>query len=114
MSTLSAYLSTSGRPEEDYQKVDGSCQWINQRKQFQEWADPNSSSPREDVPGNEGKNKNPSVLWLRANPGTGKTYLPSYVISELQNLQLECAYYYFHEGSKTSRTLGDFLRSLAY
>ena len=36
------------------------------------------------------------------------------MITKFQDQQLECAYYYFHEGNRASRTLGDLLRSLAY
>ena len=58
--------------------------------------------------------RNPSIIWLHANPGTGKTVLAAHVISELQEFQVECAYYYFHIGNKTARTLADLLRSIAY
>jgi hypothetical protein len=36
------------------------------------------------------------------------------VVSELQEFQVECAYYYFHIGNKTARTLADLFRSIAY
>lgn len=57
---------------------------------------------------------NPSIIWVRADPGTGKTVLASHVISRLQELKLECAHYYFHVGNKAASSLSDFLRSMAF
>lgn len=102
----------SNRPDEHYPKVDGSCQWLDDRDDFQEWRD-GVSDTMSGQP-SEPQTKNPSIIWVHANPGTGKTVLASHVISELQQFQVECAYYYFHTGSKTARTLADFLRSIAY
>lgn len=56
----------------------------------------------------------PSIVWVHADPGTGKTVLASHVVSKLQELKLECAHYYFHVGSKAASSLGDCLRSLAF
>lgn len=58
--------------------------------------------------------ENLSIYWIRANPGTGKTVLASHVISQLQELQLECAYHYFHVGDEVSRSLGSLLRSISH
>ena len=57
---------------------------------------------------------NPSILWVHADPGTGKTVLAAHVVSKLQELKLECAHYYFHVGSKAASSLGDFLRTMAF
>lgn len=102
----------SDRPDEHHQKVDGSCQWIDDREDFQEWRDGADSWLVEQAV--EVRNKNPSIIWVHANPGTGKTVLAAHVIAELQGFQVECAYYYFHIGNKTARTLADLLRSIAY
>ncbi|SPO04700.1 uncharacterized protein DNG_07385 [Cephalotrichum gorgonifer] len=114
MDLLIAYLGISDRPEEDYPKVEGSCQWIDGREEFEEWRDSANSLPYDHFDDGVTADNNISILWVRADPGTGKTHLASYVISELQDFQLECAYYYFHDGNKTSGTLGGLLRSLAY
>jgi hypothetical protein len=58
--------------------------------------------------------KDLSIYWVHANPGTGKTVLASHVVSLLQECRLECAYYFFHAGDKDSRSLGTFLRSIAF
>ncbi|KAK7997445.1 hypothetical protein PG989_005485 [Apiospora arundinis] len=112
MSALKSYLSISDRPDEVFQKTDGSCQWIDERDEFQSWRDCTNELPDERNPDDQAKN--PSIIWLHAKPGTGKTILASHVASELRDHQLECAQYYFHAGSKVSRSLSDCLRSIAY
>lgn len=44
----------------------------------------------------EEKKNRPPIVWVYARLGTGKTVLASHVISELQELNYECAYHYFH------------------
>ena len=109
---LKSFLAIADRPDEQHQKVDGSCRWIDDRDDFQDWRD----NTKDVLPtkGTEPACKNPFIIWVHANPGTGKTFLAAHVIAELQRFKAECAYYYFHIGAKTSRSLGDFLRSIAY
>ncbi|KAF7561983.1 hypothetical protein G7046_g2154 [Stylonectria norvegica] len=114
MKTLKAYLGISDRPDEQYQSVEGSCQWIDARDDFQDWRDSAVGLLTADTGEAEGDQHNVSLYWIHANPGAGKTHLASHVISDLQEFKLECAYYYFHVGNKTSQSLGDFLRSIAY
>ncbi|KAI1455463.1 NACHT and WD domain protein [Annulohypoxylon moriforme] len=112
MKILKSYLGISDRPDDHFPPIDGSCQWIDSRDDFQDWRDP----PDEFFPGQsiEMGTRRPSIFWVYANPGTGKTYLAAHVVSQLRQFQLECAYYYFHIGNKSSQSLGDFLRSIAY
>ncbi|KAJ9160996.1 GPI inositol-deacylase [Coniochaeta hoffmannii] len=112
LKVLKSFLKVLDRPDEHYQKVDGSCQWLDDREDFQEWRDGVHDMLVAQPP--ETQARNPSIIWLHANPGTGKTVLAAHVISELQEFQVECAYYYFHIGNKTARTLADLLRSIAY
>lgn len=113
LKSLKSYLGISDKPDEHHQKVDGSCQWIDARDDFQDWRDcAEDFLAHEDVETESSRNL--SVFWVYSNPGTGKTVLASHVISQLQQFQLECASYYFHIGDKTSRSLGAFLRSIAY
>ena len=111
MKVLQSFLGISDHPDEHYDRVEGSCQWIDARDDFQEWRDPAGELVRDEIPAPE---KNPSIFWVAANPGTGKTYLAAHVIDELDQFQLECSYYFFHIGNKSSRSLGNFLRSIAY
>ena len=111
MSALQSFLDISDRPNEHYSRVEGSCQWLDARDDFQDWRDPAGELIRNGISAPE---KNPSIFWLTANPGTGKTYLAAHVIDELGQFQLECSYYFFHIGNKSLRSLGNFLRSIAY
>ncbi|KAI1407510.1 hypothetical protein F5Y13DRAFT_205954 [Hypoxylon sp. FL1857] len=107
---LRSYLGVSDRLEEHFPIVDGSCLWMGARADFQDWRDSHGESLET---GETGLRK-PSIFWVHANPGTGKTYLAAHVVSQLQNLQVQCAYYYFHAGGESSSSLGHCLRSIAY
>ncbi len=109
---LRAFLGVSDRPDEQYQKVEGSCEWLEARDDFREWQDRPFEYAALDKSPTRGKTV--SVYWVHANPGTGKSVLASHVVNRLQELELECAYHHFHAGGKSSRSLGMFLRSIAY
>lgn len=111
MNVLKTYLGVSDSPDESYPRARGSCQWIDDREDFQEWRDSAAAYLKDDAPTPP---KDPSILWISANPGTGKTFLAAHVVDELAQFQLECACYYFHAGNKTTQTLGNFVRSIAY
>lgn len=111
MKVLQSFLDISDHPHEEYSRVQGSCQWLDAREDFQEWRDPAGELIREEISTPE---KNPSVFWVAANPGTGKTHLAAHLIDELGQFQLECSYYFFHVGNKSTQSLGNFLRSMAY
>lgn len=111
MKVLQSFLDISDHPDEHFPRVEGSCQWIDARDDFQDWRDPAGLLIRDEISAPE---KNPSIFWVAANPGTGKTYLAAHVKDELGQFQLECSYYFFHIGNKFSRSLGNFLRSIAY
>ena len=78
----------------------GSCEWFTSKKEFEEWCTPCSSTP--------------SVLWLRGNPGSGKSVLSSYVVRCLQKQPLDCSYFFFKQGLDGKSSVSDCLRSLAY
>ena len=111
MKVLSSFLGIAYHPDEHYPRVEGSCQWLDARDDFQDWRDPAGELIRDESPMPE---KNPSIYWIAANPGTGKTHLAAHVIDELGQFQLECSYYFFHFGNKSSQSLGHFLRAIAY
>lgn len=111
MALLKTYLGISDDIEDSFDRVKGSCEWIDTRDDFQEWRDstevliPDVDEPS--VPGND-----LSIYWVLANPGTGKTFLASHVANELAHFQLQSASYFFHIGDKSSN-LAHFLRSIA-
>jgi hypothetical protein len=109
---LRSYLGTTNQVEEPYSKADGSCQWIDTRQDFQQWRDPT----HEIIETADALNTRYgiSLFWVYANPGTGKTFLAAHVAAELAQDHVEYVSYFFHDGHKTSRSLGDFLRSVAF
>ena len=70
MKVLQSFLGISDRPDEHDPRVEGSCQWIDTRDDFQDWRDPAGELIRGEISAPE---KNPSIFWVAANPGTGKT-----------------------------------------
>ncbi|KAH6684471.1 NACHT and WD domain protein [Halenospora varia] len=109
LQTVQAFLGVSSLPSESHEKVEGSCQWLNERDDYREWRD----APDELDASKDTKFKT-SLYWINANPGAGKTVLASYVVSQLDELRLQHAFYYFHAGKTTSQSLSYFLRSMAY
>lgn len=108
---LKAFLGVSDSPDEYYSKVKGSCEWIDAREDFQAWRNYDASLTPEHDTGT--RTESISIFWVHANPGTGKTVLASHVVSRLQELHVDCAFYYFHMGNKSSSSLSAFLRSVA-
>ncbi|CAG9978525.1 unnamed protein product [Clonostachys byssicola] len=111
LSSLMAFLSLSERLDEHYHAVEGSCQWLDDCKEFQDWKNVDANTL---VPHTESSRYPPAFLWVHANPGTGKTVLAAHVVKQLQDFKFDCAYHYFHIGGKASQSLAYFLRSLAF
>ncbi|TQV98530.1 NACHT and WD domain-containing protein [Cordyceps javanica] len=114
MKTIKPYLGISDVPDEHHDTVEGSCEWIEARDDFQDWRDMAGPNPKYPVEESAPGPKNVSIFWVHAGPGSGKTHLASYVQSQLESTNLQCAYYYFHVGNQMSRSLAPFLRSIAY
>ncbi|KAK8022596.1 hypothetical protein PG993_013363 [Apiospora rasikravindrae] len=112
--TLATFLGITDQPNEQYSRMDGSCQWIDFRDDFQDWRNPPDHSLISGETPSLGGHHETSILWVYANPGTGKTFLAAHVMDELQQYHLECSSYFFHVGNKASRSLSHFLRSMAY
>lgn len=108
MRVLQPFLDIPDHPNEHYPRVEGSCRWLDARDDFRDWRD---SAGELTHAASENK---PSIFWVTANPGTGKTYLAAHVVDGLVRFQLECSYYFFHIGNSSSRSLGNILRSIAY
>lgn len=111
MVILESYLGLPGDAEVSFDRAKGSCEWIDSRNDFQEWRDsagvllPDDTGPS--IPA-----EMISVFWVSANPGTGKTFLASYVADQLANSRFESASYFFHIGNKSSN-VAHLLRSVA-
>ncbi|KAB5566796.1 NACHT and WD domain protein, partial [Coniochaeta sp. 2T2.1] len=102
---LRTLLGIPGQPDDFYDKVDGSCEWINDREDFTQWRDTTT-----DISTKDGRH-DPVLYWVSANPGIGKTVLAGHVVSHLKEYNLQCSHHHFHA---ENRTLGAFLRSMAY
>lgn len=106
---LRAFLGISTVSDEYHEKLEGSCQWLDERDDFREWRD-----TQDDLDTSHNTSYNPSVYWVNANPGAGKTVLASHVVSQLGEFHLQRTFYHFHVGRKASQSLAYFLRSVAY
>lgn len=113
MLVLEAYLAVEMLDEhEHYQVVKGSCEWISDCAEFREWRTIHPrSSPTTST---EYQKYSPSLLWLHANPGTGKTALATHIIKQLHESKVECAHHYFHMNDESSQSLAHALGSIAF
>jgi len=105
--SIRSYLGASDYIKNRHDKLDGSCQWIEEREDYKDWRD---AAPELD----QGKKYEPSVYWITANPGAGKTVLVAHVESQLEEFGLQHGAFYFNFGKKDSSSLAGLLRSLAY
>lgn len=113
MVLLKTFLGIADDVEDSFDRAQGSCEWIDDRDDFQEWRDPAEGAvPALDEPSVPTNDVLLSIYWVLANPGTGKTFLASHVADELAHFQLQRASYFFHVGDKTSN-LAHLLRSVA-
>jgi hypothetical protein len=93
-------------PEEHHDKLEGSCEWIEDREDFQAWIGAESGNePRQTY--------RPSIFWVQAHPGAGKTVLAAHIVSQLSHFRLPHASYFFHFGKKSAQSLAGLLQSLA-
>lgn len=106
---IQEFLGVSNVPDEYHDKVEGSCQWIDERDDFKAWRD-----ATEKLDKTSHKNYSPRIYWVSASPGAGKTVLAAYVKSQFDAIGLPHAVYHFHRGKKTLESLSGCLRSIAY
>ncbi|KAI8954362.1 NACHT and WD domain protein [Xylaria longipes] len=106
---LQTFLGVLGPPDENHEKLEGSCQWIDDRDDFREWRDA-------EIDINPSKNcqYTPTIYWVNANPGAGKTVLAAHVVSQLAEFRRPHAFYHFHVGKKALQSLAGCLRSIAF
>ncbi|KAL8881602.1 MAG: hypothetical protein Q9198_001222 [Flavoplaca austrocitrina] len=103
---IDQYLGEPGKPEDDLRdleeaRIEGSCEWFAERAAFQKWVD------LETLPSSQ-------LYWVSAKPATGKSVLSAYIINTLNNLNLDCTYYFFRYGTKERSTASGLLLSLAF
>ncbi|KAK4214683.1 NACHT and WD domain protein [Rhypophila decipiens] len=104
LAALWGFLGSHPQPDYSYDRAPGTCSWIEKRQDFCDWRDaPHLATAQ-----------GPSIYWITASPGTGKTLLATHVISHLQQLKLTCSYYHFQAGKTESQTISGCLRSIAY
>lgn len=109
MRILSAYLNIQDTEDEDFarlkqRRVPGSCEWILEKPEFIRWRDrngPHSTSRHQ-------------IYWLSGDPGCGKSFLATNIISHLQDRHCDVSYYFVKHGDITKQNIGSLLKSIAY
>lgn len=106
---LQVFFGVCGPPDDSYDKLEGSCEWVDVRDDFKEWLD-----PKVDIDPSESYQYTPSVYWLIGKPGCGKTVLAAHIVSRLAARNLSCRFYHFHAGKHALQSLAGCLRSTAF
>ncbi len=86
---------------------DGTCSWIEKKDWFLSWLKYNNGSTDQN---------DPRILWISGHPGTGKSYLATY-IADLVSDQVGdgyCLYHRFFSSDHGQRSTSYLLRSLAF
>ena len=105
MKTISEYLAVSqSDADRDFnifssRRSPGTCEWTLNTAQFQKWQD--KTLPES------------GVLWLHANPGTGKSVLSAYLIRHLLDRKAAVQYFFFRFGEQRKRSMGALFASLS-
>jgi hypothetical protein len=92
--------------EEHHDKLEGSCQWIEDREDYRTWI---RTESQDDLT----RTYRPSFFWVQAHPGAGKTVLSAHVAAQLSHSRLPHSSHFFHFGKKSAQTLAGMLRSVA-
>ncbi|KGO37644.1 hypothetical protein PEX1_105150 [Penicillium expansum] len=99
---LETLLGVSDGPEDDLMNADslrmsGSCEWLVDKSNFQEWLHGDNSP----------------IYVIVAKPATGKTILCGKVITHLRKLQKKSSFYFFKYGNQEKSNITTFLLSMA-
>ena len=99
---LDKYLGVSDAAEDELMDVDalrlqGSCEWLVRKKNFQTWRDAASTQ----------------IYWISAKPATGKTVLSGKVVHHLKDLSRDVAFFFFDYRDKVQTSISSFLLSIA-
>jgi len=105
MRSLESYLGVSERPEDELTALEEtrfgeSGLWFTSKQSFQNWRDDYQDSAR--------------TFWLSGKPATGKSVLAGNVIGGLEDLNLDCSYYFFRYNDTAKNSLDSCLRSIAF
>ena len=95
--TVSDYIRITDDPKKQ------ACQWIRSNVDFARWLLPTASSPP----------VGPSLLWVNAKAGTGKTYVSARVIEDMEGSQ-PLAYFFCDVNDERKRSFLDILRTLTW
>lgn len=104
---IKSLLAVTDLPDVDYiffrdQWAEETGNWILEDKTYLKWFD----SVR--------KSEHTRILWLKGEPGTGKSVLSSFIINEVVKQGFCCQYFFVRSGSYKKRNLSLLLRSIAY
>lgn len=81
-------------------RLKGSCKWLTANQKYVDWRDSSNDVYQ--------------VFLLIGNAAMGKSVLSSHVITDLQNINLKCSYFFFKQGDILKSSISACLRSLAY
>ncbi|KAI4162434.1 MAG: hypothetical protein LQ342_004000 [Letrouitia transgressa] len=105
MRLLLTYLGLSHAPENDLANIlegrlEGSCQWLTECSSFIDWR--------------SGLESHPKFFWLTGDPATGKSTLAGHVAKHLEQMNGDCASFFFKHHNTGRSTISDLLCSLAW
>ncbi|KAF2232191.1 hypothetical protein EV356DRAFT_489005 [Viridothelium virens] len=81
-------------------KVTGSCEWLTSKESYVSWRTPWSNSR--------------AIFWLTGIAASGKSVLCSHVVSNVQEQNSGCSYFFFKHGNAVKSSIASCLISLAY
>ena len=105
MRLLSIYLGISHSPEDDLANIldsqmEGSGRWLIENSNFLGWR--------------SGLEAQPKLFWLSGNPATGKSTLAGHIVRHLEQMNGDCASFFFKHHTAGRSTISDMLCSLAW
>ena len=111
MRILATYLEIFDTEDEDFarreqRKILGSCEWLLKDSSFVRWRD-------RDVLDSSNYDRC-QVYWLSGDPGCGKMFLATHVISHLRDRSCDSSFYFLKHGDRSKQNLGSLLKAIAY
>lgn len=77
-------------------RQDGTCEWIFEREEFQNWRKPASPA---------------KILWVHGIPGAGKTFLSAKIVQTLRREANTAVAYFFYNNIEAGQTTETIIRS---